>query len=42
MRIFGSKTEEVTRGWRKIPNVELHKLYFSPRLNISLMELSPS
>jgi hypothetical protein len=34
-RIFGSKTEEVTGGWRKSLNEKLHKLYFSP--NISRM-----
>jgi hypothetical protein len=26
-RIFGSKREEVTGGWRKLRNEELHNLY---------------
>jgi hypothetical protein len=26
-RIFGSKRGKVTRGWRKLHNVELHNLY---------------
>jgi hypothetical protein len=26
-RIFGSKREEVTGGWRKLHNEELHSLY---------------
>jgi hypothetical protein len=29
-RIFGAKTEEVTGGWRKLHNEELHSLYSSP------------
>jgi hypothetical protein len=29
-RIFGSKRDEVTRGWRKLHNEELHNLYPSP------------
>jgi hypothetical protein len=29
-RIFGPKRNEVTRGWRKLHNEELHSLYFSP------------
>jgi hypothetical protein len=29
-RIFGPKRDEVTGGWRKIHNEELHGLYFSP------------
>jgi hypothetical protein len=28
-RIFGPKRDEVTRGWRKLHNDELHDLYFS-------------
>jgi hypothetical protein len=28
-RIFGSKKDEVTGGWRKLHNEELHGLYFS-------------
>jgi hypothetical protein len=29
-RIFGSKRNEVTGGWRKLHNEELHNLYPSP------------
>jgi hypothetical protein len=29
-RIFGPKGDEVTGGWRKLYNEELHKLYSSP------------
>jgi hypothetical protein len=29
-RIFGQKGDEMTRGWRKVHNEELHNLYFSP------------
>jgi hypothetical protein len=29
-RIFGPKREEVTGGWRKLHNEELHDLYSSP------------
>jgi hypothetical protein len=29
-RIFGRKIDEVTRGWRKLRNEELHNLYSSP------------
>jgi hypothetical protein len=29
-RIFGPKKDEVTRGWRKLHNEELHGLYSSP------------
>jgi hypothetical protein len=29
-RIFGPKSDEVTREWRKLHNEELHKLYSSP------------
>jgi hypothetical protein len=28
-RIFGPKTNDVTRGWRKLYNEKLHNLYFS-------------
>jgi hypothetical protein len=31
-RIFGPKRDEVTGGWRKLHNVELHKLYSSPSI----------
>jgi hypothetical protein len=30
-RIFGSKRDEVTGGWRKLHNEDLHNLYSSPR-----------
>jgi hypothetical protein len=29
-RIFGPKRDEVTGGWRKLYNEELHDLYYSP------------
>jgi hypothetical protein len=29
-RIFGPKSDEVTGGWRKLHNEELHNLYYSP------------
>jgi hypothetical protein len=29
-RIFGPKRDEMTGGWRKLHNEELHGLYFSP------------
>jgi hypothetical protein len=29
-RIFGSKRDKVTREWKRIHNVELKDLYFSP------------
>jgi hypothetical protein len=29
-RIFRPKRDEVTGGWRKLHNEELHNLYFSP------------
>jgi hypothetical protein len=31
-RIFGSKRDEVTGGWRKLHNEELHNLYFPPSI----------
>jgi hypothetical protein len=31
-RIFGPKGDEVTRGWRKLHNEELHNLYSSPSI----------
>jgi hypothetical protein len=30
--IFGSKRDEVTEGWRKLPNEELYNLYSSPSI----------
>jgi hypothetical protein len=30
--IFGPKRNEVTGGWRKLHNEELHKLYFLPNI----------
>ena len=29
-RVFGSKRDEVTRGWRKLHNEKLNDLYSSP------------
>jgi hypothetical protein len=31
-RIFGSERDEVTGGWRKLHNEELHNLYSSPSI----------
>jgi hypothetical protein len=31
-RIFGWKRDEVTGGWRKLHNEELHNLYSSPSI----------
>jgi hypothetical protein len=31
-RIFGSETDEVTGGWRKLHNEELHNFYSSPSI----------
>jgi hypothetical protein len=31
-RIFGPKRDEVTGGWRKLHNEELHKFYTSPNI----------
>jgi hypothetical protein len=31
-RIFGRKRDEVTGGWRKLHNEELHNLYSSPSI----------
>jgi hypothetical protein len=33
-RIFGSKRDEVTGGWRKLHNEELHNFYSSPSIII--------
>jgi hypothetical protein len=32
LRIFGPKRDEVTVGWRKLHNEELHGLYSSPSI----------
>jgi hypothetical protein len=32
LRIFGPKRDEVTEGWRKLHNEELHNLYSSPSI----------
>jgi hypothetical protein len=31
-RTFGAKRDEVTGGWRKLHNGELHSLYCSPSI----------
>jgi hypothetical protein len=31
-RIFGPRRDEVTGGWRKLHNEELHDLYYSPSI----------
>jgi hypothetical protein len=31
-RIFGPKRDEVTGGWRKLHNKEIHSLYSSPSI----------
>jgi hypothetical protein len=31
-RVFGPKGDEVTGGWRKLHNEELHDLYSSPSI----------
>jgi hypothetical protein len=33
-RIFGPKMDEVTRGWRKLHNEELHGLYSSQNMPV--------
>ncbi|PNF16032.1 hypothetical protein B7P43_G04600, partial [Cryptotermes secundus] len=33
-RIFGPKRDEVTRGWRKLHNEELHNLYSYPSIRV--------
>jgi hypothetical protein len=35
-RIFGPKREEVARGWRKLRNEEIHKLYASSNIIIMI------
>jgi hypothetical protein len=31
-RLFGPKRDEVTGGWRKLQNEEIHNLYTSPNI----------
>jgi len=31
-RIFGHKMEEISRGWERLPNEELHNLHTSPNI----------
>jgi hypothetical protein len=33
-RIFGPKRDEITGGWRKLHNEELHNLYSSPDIRM--------
>jgi hypothetical protein len=35
-RIFGPKRDEVTGGWRKLHDEELHNLYSSPNIIIMI------
>jgi hypothetical protein len=35
-RIYGPKRDEVTGGWRKLHNEELHNLYCSPNIIIMI------
>jgi hypothetical protein len=32
-KIFGPKRDEMTGGWRKVHNEELHNVYYSPNIN---------
>jgi hypothetical protein len=32
LRLFGTKRDKVTGGWRKLHNKELHNLYYSPSI----------
>jgi hypothetical protein len=34
LRIFGSKKDGMTEGWRKLHNEELHNLYSSPSIKV--------
>jgi hypothetical protein len=38
-RIFGPKRDEVTGGWRKVHNEELHNLYSSPSIIRMIREI---
>jgi hypothetical protein len=31
-RLFGPKRDEVTGGWRKLHNEQIHNLYYSPSI----------
>ena len=31
-KIFGAKSDEITREWSKLHNAELHALYYSPNI----------
>jgi hypothetical protein len=35
-RVFGPKRDEVTGEWRKLHNEDLHDLYCSPSITVSL------
>jgi hypothetical protein len=37
-RIFGPKRDEVTGGWRKLHNEELHNLYSSPNISYRMIK----
>jgi hypothetical protein len=39
-RIFGPKRDEVTRGWRKLHDEELHNLCSSPSIRVIRMIMS--
>jgi hypothetical protein len=39
-RIFGLKRDEVTGGWRKLHNEELHNIYSSPSIITYLLTYS--
>jgi hypothetical protein len=40
LRIFGPKRDEMTGGWRKLHNEELHNLYPSPSIKSTRMRLA--
>jgi hypothetical protein len=40
-RIFGPKRDEVTGGWRKLHNEELHNLYSSPSIIRMIKSVCP-
>jgi hypothetical protein len=37
-RIFGTKREEVARGWRRLRNEEFYNLYSSPNITIRVIK----